>query len=229
MKLLFFILSLIIGSALHASKDMQLLLKHSDHTPIYQLSKENWVLFPLSHQSFQAKLATHGDLPSDTPWKPDQKWVYKVQVQVLNLKKEVIETRDLEYRAQFIRYTSQTLGTYSPSYYLENNALPTITYDTVLNWKNKQRASFVRVRLLSKDKDIQAVYCRLFEQEFIPERDLESYWNHLNPADQARMASGNAYDLSLLTLEEKKNLIRNLWKPIGPQGVPGENLHERIL
>lgn len=229
MKFLFFILSLMIGNSLHAFKVKQALIEHSNHTAVYQLLTDSWVLFPLSHQTYQAKLASHADLPPNTPWKPDQKWVYKIQVQILNLEKEVIETRDLEYRGQFVLYTSKKFGTYAPSYYLEQDSLPTLTYNTVLNWSDKLRASYVRVRLVTKDKDIKAVYCRLFEQEFIPEGDLENYWNHLNTTDQTRMAGGNIYDLSLLTLDEKKNLIRNLWKPVGPQGVPGENLHERVL
>lgn len=232
MKFPFFIISflfLVTGNALNAFKVTQALLEHSNHTSVYQLSMDSWTLFPLSHRSYQAKLASHADLPLNTSWKPEQKWVYKLQVQVLNIKKEVLETRNLEYKGQFVLYTSEIFGTYSPSYYIEQNALPTLTYDTVLNWQNRERASFVRIRLLSKDKAIKAVYCRLFEREFIPERDLESYWNHLNPADQSRMAGGNIYDPSLLTLDEKKNLIRNLWKPVGPQGIPGENVQERTL
>lgn len=213
-------------SALNISPDI---LDRSNHTVVYELSSDRWLLFPLSHVGYQAKVATHADLPPQTKWAPDQKWVYKIEVQILNHKKEILETRELEYRGQFALYKSNTLGTYHPAYYLQQDALPTLTYDSVLNWQNKSLAAYVRVRLLSKDKDVKTVHARVFEREYIPERDVQSYWNHLNPYDQARMASANIYDLSHLTMEEKKNLIRNLWKPVGPQGIPGKNLKQRVL
>jgi hypothetical protein len=99
------------------------------------------------------------------PWDPNKRWLYKIQVQAVSLNGIVIESRYLEYRSQWILYKSPDLGTYSPSFYLEKDAQPTLVNFALLNWSDKERAAFVRVRLVSEDIDVLAVYCRVLREQ----------------------------------------------------------------
>lgn len=204
------------------------LMERAHSSPVYALSTNDWLRFPFSTFTSQAKVLTYADLPIDTPWNADQKWTYKIQVQVLNKDGAVLESRDLEYKSTFYLYRSQNLGVFSPSFYLEKDAQPTQSLPTILNWQDLGKAALVRVRLLSKDKDIKTVFCRVYEPANIT-FNLRSFWEYLSPDDQERLAGGNLFDLPHLSSQEKKNLVRNLWKPIGPEGIPHETFQERTL
>ncbi|MBP9681422.1 MAG: hypothetical protein KBD76_08450 [Bacteriovorax sp.] len=229
MKSILFILFLLMIVEGKAESPSSLLLKMAHSTPAYKLSKHKWLVFPLSSQSYETKVSTYADIPLNIPWDPNKRWLYKIQVQAVSLNGIVIESRYLEYRSQWILYKSPDLGTYSPSFYLEKDAQPTLVNFALLNWSDKERAAFVRVRLVSEDIDVLAVYCRVFEKANVIFRNLLNYWYHLSPSNQTQLAGGNIYDSFHLSQEEKENIIGNLWKPIGPQGIPHKSFQEKLL
>jgi len=230
MKIFLFLFSLVAvtGVPAKASETFPTLVSQARSAPVYRLSMSDWILFPLSTQTFKAEVASHADLPMNTALDPDKKWSYTIQVQILNVSGTILETRDLAYESQSVLYHSQSLGTFSSSFYLEQDAQPTTPLVTLLNWKDRGRGAFVRVRLLKKDKNLQAVYCRVYEPSNLV-LHLLSYWYHLNPADKLHVSEGNIYDPSLLSPEEKKNIVQNLWAPVGPRGIPNKTFQERLL
>ncbi len=229
MKSILFILLILIGGEGKAGKPSSLLLEKSRSVPVYKLSMHKWLVFPLSGQSYQTKIATLANIPLNIRWNPDKKWFYKIQVQSLSLGGAIIENRYLEFRSQQTLYSSPHLGIYSPSFYVEQDVQPTLETITLLNWSDKERAAFVRVRLISQDKDIASVYCRVFEKANVVLRNLLNYWYHLSPDNQTLLSAGNIYDTFNLSPQEKANIIDNLWKPIGPQGIPNKTFEEKIL
>lgn len=231
MKTLFFIFIAIIETAIGINAQalsLQSLIEKARSSSVYDLSTDDWVQFPLSTFTLKAKVITHADLPANTPWNGDKKWEYKIQVQILNMAGAILESRDLEYESEFYLYRSQNLGVFSPAFYLEQDAQATQPLSTVLNWEDRGKAALIRVRLLSKDKDIKAVFCRVYEPANIT-FNLRSFWEYLSPDDQERLAGGNLFDLLHLIPQEKKNLVHHLWKSIGPQGIPNETFRERTL
>ena len=211
MRVVIFAFLLIIGTKAWGTDPLPQLLKKAVDIPVYELSEKEWLLFPFSNPTFEARIATHADISKKTPWNPEERWSYKIEVEILSLSGEIVEKRELSYHSQVLYYSSPKFGQYTPYFYAKGDVVPTLTKLSVLNWSDKNRGVYARVRLLEKNENITGVYCRMYEKPYILLQNLLSFWYRLDPESQLRLAEGNIFDLSFLSLDEKENLIRNMW------------------
>jgi hypothetical protein len=71
------------------------------------------------------------------------------------------------------------------------------------------------------DPPLRSVMVRGYEPEQYTELKLDAAWNRLRSSQRVSLARGSVYSPELLLTEERHNLLRNRWNPLGPSGVQG--------
>lgn len=99
----------------------------------------------------------------------------------------------------------------------------------LVDLKGYQHPAKMRIRLRNSDPEIAEVTVRAYMRQRFTGRTLEHRWNRLTPEQRVLLASGNLYPPELLRENERRNLMTNLWNPLGPEGVPNANYFVREL
>ncbi|MCK7505016.1 MAG: hypothetical protein MZV70_13665 [Desulfobacterales bacterium] len=82
-------------------------------------------------------------------------------------------------------------------------------------------AARIDIRSGPRDQKVKEALLRLYGREN-PEYKFRRLWLSMTDYQRQRLAAGNVYPPDLLTEEEQKNILRNLWQPLGPMGVMDE-------
>lgn len=86
------------------------------------------------------------------------------------------------------------------------------------------------IRLLAEDREAGALrmLVRVQEQRPLSERQREIGWERLSEREQEQLAAGNPLGPTLLSEEERLDLLVRRWSPVGPAGVQGRD-YQRML
>jgi hypothetical protein len=99
----------------------------------------------------------------------------------------------------------------------------------LLDLSGMENAARVRIRLAIKDPALTDVVIRCSSRDDIPAHKLAHFWQRLNEQQKETLAKGSVYEHELLTAEEKYNLLRHLWKSLGPEGIENSDYQRREL
>ena len=195
---------------------------------VYPLDTERWTTFPFSSRQTDVRLVSHADVASSAHQNaPDSRWHYAVAYQLLDGSGRVVAETVQHVRARITLMESPQGGIEPAGFYADDTALTTFADATVLSLPIGVLE--VRARLISADPGIERVSLRVYERPVISEARLPILWRRLGEARREALAEGNVYPGRLLSEQERANLLRNRWAPVGPSGVKGADYRVRIL
>lgn len=198
-------------------------------TSVYSVPRDGWLVFPAPVHESSARIVSHADVPAHLASDPDAEFFYRLLVQLVNERGEVLLERSMEFRTRPARYVDPATGElFSRKFYLEAGNDPTGSREARL-LISRPKAASLRLRIEEAGPGIDDIHVRVFRQESVAEHRLAFQWQRLSTAQQERIASGNLYPPEFLTRREKLNLLRNRWRPVGPRGVEGTDYRERKL
>ncbi|MCU7893255.1 MAG: hypothetical protein KZQ78_17380, partial [Candidatus Thiodiazotropha sp. (ex Ustalcina ferruginea)] len=90
-------------------------------------------------------------------------------------------------------------------------------------------AARLLLKVRSMDPLLQEVMVRSYEPEQYSEHRLDAAWNQLTRYQRDRIALGSVFSPDLLVPQERRNLMRNRWNPLGPSGVQERDFQVRKL
>jgi len=194
-----------------------------------------WMTFSLPPGTAQIKLITApnaGDiaaLRNQRTHDPLRRWKYAIDIEALDSQGRPTLARTHHLRADLAEIRDTEGRTITPTFHLSDELTPLGSAVIHLNLNGLPEAARVRVRLRSKDAELADVSLRLYIPEKISDRQVAYLWSRLSAAQKERLAKGNVFSHELLLENEKRNLLRNSWQPIGPLGTRGVDFRQRDL
>lgn len=150
--------------------------------------------------------------------KPRKRWNYALAIEIRSGGGPPFFERAHHYRGDFTEYLDASGRTYPGLFYLGRADTPLDGRITVLDASRLAGEAQLTVRLKALDGALSGVLLRVYVPERTEERRLAHLWGHISDEQKRILARGSIYPPELLREEEKRNLLRHRWQPLGPIG-----------
>jgi hypothetical protein len=198
-------------------------------TIAYALDPERWTQFPFSGTQEAVRIVSHADVAAVWRDDPEAEFRYAFVLQVLDARGAVLGERVLHQRVGISALRDVVSGeAFTTAAYADATEIPTASTALVISLDELPGAASVRLRLASAGPEISRALVRV-QQRTTNQRRTSVQWERMTEAQREALARGNAYPAALLTGEERHNLLRRQWRPIGPSGVAGRDYRARPL
>jgi hypothetical protein len=190
----------------------------------YRLANRGTTVFRLSQPVSVARVITF-PIVARKSVAAGREWIYGIQVDLLDGSGTVIGTRQVWSRSMLIDRKGKRRGPYR---FYRNSDDAIALLDEV---RITSPRPFVALRLqaLSSDNGVIGIDARVFERKPLIESAAQSAFLRLDPEERARLAAPGAFAPEVLTSEERANIMRNQWRPVGPEGVEGRDYQMNVL
>ncbi|VAX09264.1 hypothetical protein MNBD_GAMMA26-707, partial [hydrothermal vent metagenome] len=196
----------------------------------YVLSRTQWLEFEIPEQHQVVRVLSNASLKPEQWELEDENYHYQIEYQILDGDGKVL-SESLYYLRSHVSQPKEDeqLGKVPRQFYTEGDLLPADGRVMLLNLHNLEQPKRFRLRLHSQDPQLEDVVVRCYLQEGVAEHKLAYQWVRMSERKREYLARGSIYAHELLTEVEKRNLLKNIWYPVGPNGVRGEDYHDRAL
>ena len=195
----------------------------------YELTKDQWVSFPLP--------ATTGIRVLNTPLvdpgmmdETDARWGYALEYELLGQGGKELRRWIYHYRTGITRYIDPETGLSRQRAFVDDMmAVPIGSRSTELQAGDLQDGKVLRVRIHTGNPNFSGILVRSYLRERQAEYKLGYLWDRMDENAKARFAGVSVYGFEYLREGEKENLLRWRWRPIGPAGVYEVDFIQRII
>ena len=193
------------------------------------------LIFPIPGGVNRLRIVSNGNLRDLNAARAAQvadpllRWHYALEIELLDSSGRTLLKREHHYRSNFSEIRDPANRLMTPTYYLDENLTPTTGVVLNLDLGGFAQAAQLRIRTTGIDPNLADVVVRSYVPEPSNERQVAIQWQRLNDKQKTLLAKGSAYSPDLLIEEEQRNLMRNLWQPLGPLGVQGVDFRVREL
>ena len=197
---------------------------------IYQQQGDNWLEFRLDGNGSSIHVVSNasvrrGEMPDDAlPW-----W-YAFDYQLLGSDGTLLQEGIYHHRTHVTWYREASQGRLlTRDFFLDPQQVPADGRRMSVPLEASEPPARLRVRLRQADPELRSVMFRVYEQETLATHKLEYRWQRLGNPRKQQLARGNVYGPEHLRSEEKLNLLRKRWRPLGPAGINGTDYTIRKL
>jgi len=198
----------------------------------YIISDSEWTEFSLSKNKPVIRVLSNASLRQEHSVLPDKIWKYAFQYQLLDQSGEVLFEHVYHHRSRPAYQLETAEGEFETRFfYQESVGLgPTDGRVMMINLGGLgDEVASIRLKLAQKDPQIVDTVVRVYEPDTVSTHKLAYQWQRMNESKRAFVARGSVYEPALLSAAEKRNLVQERWRPIGPKGVADHDYQLRSL
>lgn len=209
------------------SKDREKNFSNSRVSVTYLLTQNRWLTFDIPKPNTLFKLLLNANIDSA---KVDYNREYKfaIEYRVLDIKDEVLSSKIYHFSTKVSRFELNQ-EFIEPYYYLDEDLTPTLSKKIFVNSKLYQDSSKLQIKIYSLDRDMSDISIRTYTKERNREDKLSYLWDRLQDKSKEKFAKSNVYNFELLQESEKRDILRETFRPYGPLGVKDEDYYIRKL
>ncbi|MCF7970136.1 MAG: hypothetical protein K9L22_03095 [Methylococcaceae bacterium] len=201
---------------------------------VYQMSADKWVTFNIPENSQQLRLISNLNIkplaiPRTTAGELDQHWQYAVHYQLLDRQNRVLSEQRYHKSTRLTRYQDEQGLQFHGNYYYDSDLIPLDGRLAILSLKAFPTAVTIQLRLETLEPQVTDAVLRIYVPAKVAEHRIGTLWLRMNDKQKQALASDSVYPATLLKENEKLNLLRHQWRPLGPQGVLGRDYQARTL
>jgi len=193
-------------------------------TTVYILDQQKWTEFALLPKYKLIRVLSNATVPQALSLNNELEWRYVLQYQVLDKDGKVLDEGNYHHRTQATVY--QDNNKLMRSVFYLSAEQPTNGRYMFIHVKN---AAILRIRLQSADPDVVDVAIRVYWRKKMARDKLDRMWHRLNDRKKKAAARVSVYEHEWFSKREKRNLLRERWRVIGPLGVAGSEYYPRPL
>lgn len=196
------------------------------------LDQSKWVTYILPPGQPLVRVVTNANVSQAlVTATPSQEWSYTLHYQVLSRTGKILLDQQYVHRTRLTTYTDvQTGEIFTGRFYLHGPLVPANGKVMVLNLQGlPEEATQLRLRVDTVLPPLLDIVTRIYSRELAAVRKLSGVWQRLSVKQQRILARGNLYPPELLSEEEKRNVLRQRWSTIAPEGIPGVDYTRRDL
>ncbi len=201
-------------------------------TRVYQLAADDWTRFPLSRPVDRLRILAHADRPADGVNPSLNEPVdFAIRIQVVGSKGEPILDRVHHFQARLSwNRAPKDEGSPRPGkFYADRSPIPTDTQRAVLDLRQADAMSAVRIKRAETGAGVRSVHARVYAPRRLSGAKRRNRWVRLSAEQRSRLAEGNVYRPELLSASERAELSAVRWHRLAPAGVAGDGYRQRTL
>lgn len=149
---------------------------------------------------------------------------FAIRYEILDSSNNVLDKNDYYFRGGISVFSKDYNGhprLYSTSFYMDESLVPTDGSIVILSLENLDSATKIKISMLNKDPIVEDLAVRVYLPNKVSENKLSYLWGRVKEKEKILLSKASIYPYQLLSDEEKANLLRQNWMPIGPQGIEG--------
>jgi hypothetical protein len=190
----------------------------------YKLKTDGWLVFPLVLNGDIIRVFSNGEVSSSEKPPEANDWNYAINYRLLDGEgKTIIEDVYTHHTrlTQFRIPGNEKL--YTPAFFHTPHSVLSDTRSFPLNVVAQKRPLTLWIKLKEQDSMFRDILVRISMQERIDEDKVPTLWHRLKPEAREDVSKATLYPADLLQDRERNNLMRDMWRPQGPRGVPGSD------
>ncbi len=199
-------------------------LRQAQRFLVYRLDPDRATTVRFSQPVRLVRIVTHPVIAPGAVT-PGRGWKYSVIAELLGLDGAVVARHEVWSRSVFLDAAGKPIGPFR----FYRGSRQVVTLGDELRIAAPVPVAQMRLFKGRADPGVLAIDARAYERRPILESRLDATFVRFNPQEQADLARGNAFPVALLTPEEKHNLVRNQWRPLGPLGIEGRDYQSLVL
>jgi hypothetical protein len=220
-------------SSPNSSKDWRLRrVNEATLSAVDLLDQTKWLVYTLPPGQPLVRVVTNASVPQSlVTATPTEEWSYTLHYQVLSRTGKILLDQQYVHRTRLTTYIDvQTGELFTGRFYLYGQLVPADGKVVVLNLQGLlEEATQLRLRVATASSPIVDLVARVYSQELATVQKLSGVWQRLSVKQQRILARGNLYPPELLSDAEKRNVLRQRWSTIAPEGIPEVNYARRDL
>lgn len=214
----------------HGDRTMLPLLSRATVSIVYELDSQRETVFAIPQGTDVLRVLVNGAIDRSGHLAADEDVSYAVEYRVLDSKGQVLSRTNYHQRSIITEYSDGATGKNIPGYFfLSGDVKPLDGRILMINLKGLGVPAQLRFRLRQGDNKLKKAYIRVYVKARKPERVFRHLWKKLTDYQKERYALGNVYPYDFLIESEKKNILFNLWEPLGPAGVDAQGYSTKEL
>lgn len=203
----------------------------------YLLRDSQWLEFNIPPGATALRILTNAAVtdPNSEPGHSLQRdrvgWRYAVDYQLCDELSQPVESRTYHLRASLQQYEDSESGSYyGMTWFQGSNQLSartcTISLPLTQQAKRPQR---LRVRLSPAKADVTQVVARVYMRTERPQYSHPYTWARLSEKQRDRLCRASVYPPDLISLRERRNLLRWNWSALPPRGRADLDFQQRRI
>lgn len=198
----------------------------------YIVSDTEWTEFTLSKNKPVIRVLSNASLRPEYSVLPDKVWKYAFQYQLLSASGELLFEHVYHHRSRPAYQLETAEGEFETRFFYQESVglEPTDGRVMMINLAGlDDEVASVRLRLAQKEPQIVDTVVRVYESDTVSTHKLAYQWQRMNESKRAFVARGSVYEPELLSAAEKRNLVKDRWRPIGPKGIVNHDYQLRPI
>jgi hypothetical protein len=201
---------------------------------VYQVRADKWVVFSIPANTEQLRIISNLNIKPSiiqqaTQQELEPRWQYALHYQVLDRQNHVLSEQTYYHGTRLTRYQDEQGQQFYTNYYDNNNLIPLDGRLAILSLKSLPTAEKIQLKLETFESQAVDAVIRLYVPIKVAEHRIGTSWLRMNDKQKQALAKGSVYPAALLNENEKLNLLRHQWSPLGPQGVVDRDYQARTL
>lgn len=195
----------------------------------YSIRPKHWLKFVLPEQSSHLRIITNAHIRLADTMAPNPNWTYAINYELLD-KKNTVLAKGVYHQYSHITVYKDTQGELvNNNYYTNKNIVPLDGRAILLGLRTMENAAFLRISLDPINSAVFEAAVRVYVPAKISEHELATSWLRLSQSEKENLSKNSIYPASLLSTDEKRNLLKHQWQALGPIGIEGVSYHANIL
>ena len=198
----------------------------------YQLSPDRWIRFHANTVDGKLRLLSNATVPhhGDNAQLGDY-FDYAIDYELRQINGRLLDHARLHFKSaiSYLRLPHEPAFRPAARYTETDQYLPAAAQSLVLNLPVEEETVEVRLRLANSNPQITDATVRLYRHERIAGRNLNREWLRMSQRQQSLLTREFIRPSNLITAKEQRELVKNIWQPIGPEGIQGEDFASRKI
>ncbi len=200
------------------------LAKFDSRSLVYRMDMNRPISFTYSHPVKLTKIIVQPSVREDLRGL-EEGFVYGLRIRLFDAEGEMVDQHD---KYLFSRSPNEVFASGDVWRFFRDRPEVVAGQDELLI-ESDPRAAAIEFSVIEAQEGIEGVELRVYEHRPFQESQTRSTFNRRSNAEQRALAQANAFPPDLLADQEIANLTRNMWRPVGPNGIEGRDYTALVL
>lgn len=196
---------------------------------VYLIKPEQWLSYTIAEGTQQLRIISNGHIEKPDNTTLVNNWKYILRYQLLDKTGKLILDKTYHQRSHLSAYKNKNGAVFYGNYYTGQSFTPLDSRLILLSIAAIKQAKTIRISFIQQSPEVKEIAVRLYIPAKVADTGLARLWLRMSEKKKQMLAKHSVYPHTLLSATEKRNLLKNQWQPVGPDGIEGEDYFSRTL
>ncbi len=211
------------------------ILEEAEISQTFVINGDDWLRFRLPQRGNIVRVLTTASVLRPVPEvdatsiRPG--WRYSLEYRIVDSAGKVLREAPFHFRTHVTEYeVPESTRRITSSFFEDRQRVPAITRRLLVPLDSLDGEHYeLHLRLVAKDVELDDVAVRVACHTQRHHYDRPGLWQKINAQRKERICSASIYPPELMSLEQRRAVLRWQWKPLAPSGLEGRDYQRREM